>query len=374
MRSKNVILFIALLAVSTYSFDLSAFVELGEIKNDPIGKSLIETIQMSLEKTQGGKIENIQSLLTYLLNKLILGQKAADTAWGKEKARLDKKINGLVLEISRLTAEIAALRKKRTSFRKRLAKAIKNIAQYEAQKVANTKALNDLTLKRKQDKANYKASVRDHAAIIGAVDQVIANLEKLRGSISGIGRPKHVKEIGQEKRDAKWKAKMKRSFLEIIGDDEEAAAFAELATEADQNALQRLIALLNRIQTNVKKSLADDEAYEKESRAIYKRLKTILEKDNKTLATALTKQRANKAKYEKVITELSVTIKIRKALLVTRGRELGITKQERFMKESNYNRDKKKRSQEKKIIMKLQRIVKDRLARMSQFLKGKVNK
>jgi len=99
-----------------------------------------------------------------------------------------------------------------------------------------------------------------------------------------------------------------------------------------------------------------------------------LQKDNKVLGVALTKQRANKAKYEKTITELSVTIKIRKNLLVTRQRELGITKQERFMKESNYNRDKKKRSEEKKIIRKLQRIVKDRLARMSQFLKGKVNK
>jgi len=87
----------------------------------------------------------------------------------------------------------------------------------------------------------------------------------------------------------------------------------------------------------------------------------------------LTKQRANKAKYEKIITDISVTIKIRKALLKTRAREMSVTKEERFMKEANYNRDKKKRSQEKKIIRRLQKIVKDRLARMSQFLKAKVN-
>jgi len=328
---------------------------------------------MSLEKTQGGKIDNIQSLLTDLLNKLILDQKAADGAWEKEKARLDKKINDLTLEISKLKAEIAALRKKRASFRTRLAKAIKNIAQYDAQRVANTKALNDLSLKRKQDKANYKSSVRDHAAIIGAIDQVVASLEKLRGSIAGIGKPKHVREIAQEKRDAAWKAKLKKSFLEIVGDDTEATAFAELATEADQTALERLIGLLTKIQTNVKKSLADDEAYEKESRSIYKRLKTTLEKDNNVLAVALTKQRANKAKYEKIITDISVTIKIRKALLKTRTTEMKVTKEERFMKEANYNRDKKKRSQEKKIIRRLQKIVKDRLARMSQFLKAKVN-
>jgi hypothetical protein len=50
MRSMNVILLCVLFTVA-FSFDLSSFVELGEIKNDPVGKSLIETISMSLEKT-----------------------------------------------------------------------------------------------------------------------------------------------------------------------------------------------------------------------------------------------------------------------------------------------------------------------------------
>jgi len=374
MRSKNVILFIALLAVSTYSFDLSAFVELGEIKNSPIGKSLIETIQMSLEKTQGGKIENIEALLNDLIVKLIADQKASDIAWGKERTRLDNKIRDLELEISKLQAEIAALRKKRASYKVRRAKAVANIAQYEAQRTADTNALNSLTLKRKQDKANFRASVRDHAAVIGAIDQVVASLAKLRGSISGIARPKHVRAIGQEARDTKWKAGLKKSFLEIVGDDVEAAAFAELATEADQDALERLIALLNRIQSNVKKSLSDDEAYEKESRATYKRLKTTLQKDIEVLTASLTKQRANLAKYVKKINELTVTIKIRRDLLRTRKTELKNTKKERQQKEAAYNRDKKKREEEKDIIRKLQRIVKDRLARMSQFLKGQVNK
>jgi len=374
MRSKNVILFIALLAVSTYSFDLSAFVELGEIKNNPIGKSLIETIQMSLEKTQGGKIENIEALLNDLIVKLISDQKAADIAWGKEKARLDNKIRDLQLEISKLQAEIAALRKKRASYKVRRAKAIANIVQYEAQKAADTNALNSLTLRRKQDKANYRASVRDHAAVIGAIEQVVASLVKLRGSISGIGKPKHVKGVSQEKRDAAWRGRMKKSFLEIVGDDVEASAFAELATEADQDALERLIALLNRIAQNVKKSLADDEAYEKESRSTYKRLKTALEKDVSILNAALVKQRANLEKYKKKINELTVTIKIRRDLLRTRKTELKNTRRERQQKENAYNRDKKKREEEKAIIRKLQKIVKDRLARMSAFLKGTVNK
>jgi len=374
MRSKNVILFFVLFAVYAYSFDLSSFVELGEIKSDPVGKSLIDTISLSLEKTQGGKIENIEALLTDLLVKLMNDQKKSDIAWGKEKARLDKRIRELDLEISKLQAELAGLRKEKASYEVRRAKAIKNIAQYKAQKVANTNALNSLTLKRKQDKANYKASVRDHAAIIGAIDQVVASLNKLKGSISGIGKPSHVSAIANEKRDKKWKKRMSKSFAEIVGNDEEAAAFAELATEADQDALAKLIALLNRIKENVKKSLADDEAYEKESRATYKRLKVTLEKDNAVLKVTLRKQRANLTKYNKKINELTVTIKIKVSLLKTRKQELKNTKKERLEKEARYNRDKKKREEEKAIIRKLQKIVKDRLSRMSSFLRSKTNK
>jgi chromosome segregation ATPase len=328
---------------------------------------------MSLEKTQGGKIENIENLLSDLLAKLIQQQKQSKVAWGKEKNRLLNKIRVLETEISKLKSEIAALRKERTSFRVRRARSEENIKQYTQQSIANTNALNDLTLKRKQDRTNYQASVRDHSAIIGAIDQVVASLRRLQGSISGIGKPSHVGSIGQERRDAAWKGGIKRSFAEIVDSDEEATAFAELATEADQSALAKLIALLNQIQRNVKKSLADDEAYEKESRATYRRLKTTLIKDNIVLKAALEKQRANLARYKKKINELTVTIKIRVELLRSREQELRNTRTELQTKEARYQRDKKKRAEENAIIRKLQRIVKQRLAKMSQFLRSKSN-
>lgn len=372
MRSKNVILLCVLFAVA-YSFDLSSFVELGDIKNDPVGKSLIETISMSMEKTQGGKIENIQSLLDQLLAKLIQDQKSCDINWGKEKAALQARIRTLEVEISKLEAEIAALRKERVSYRQRKARAEANIKQYTAQHTANANALNSLTLKRRQDKANYQASLRDHSAVIAAIEQVVANLVKLRGSISGIGKPAHVGSVAQERRDAKWKRGIRTKFAEIVGSDEEAAAFAELATEADQDALERLIALLNRIATNVRKSLADDQAYEQESRVTYKKLKVTLQKDNAVLTASLAKQRANLDTYIKKINSLTLTIKIRRDLLRARRSELAQTKKTLIEKEARYQRDKKKRAQENAIIRKLQRIVKDRLARMSQFLRSKAN-
>jgi hypothetical protein len=372
MRSKNVILLFALFAIA-YSFDLSSFVELGEIKNDPVGKSLIETISMSMEKTQGGKIENIQALLDDLLAKLIQDQKNCDVSWGKEKAALQAKIRSLEIEISKLESEIASLRRERVSFRTRKARSENNIKQYTAQLVANRNTLNTLTLKRRQDKANFRASVRDHSAIIAAIEQVVARLVKLRGSISGIGKPSHVGAVAQEKRDAKWKAGIRTKFAEIVGSDEEATAFAELATEADQNALERLIALLNRIGQNVRKSLGDDQAYEQESRVTYKKLKVTIVKDNAVLQATLVKQRANLDRYNKKIISLTLTIKIRVSLLKSRRTELAQTRKTLLEKENRYQRDKKKRAQENAIIRKLQRIVKDRLARMSQFLRTKAN-
>ena len=372
MRSTNAILLFVLFTAA-YSFDLSSFVELGDIKNDPVGKSLIETISMSMEKTQGGKIENIQALLDDLLTKLINDQKKSDAKWGKEKARLNTKISNLEVIISKLESELSALRRERVSYITRREKAKANIKQYTEQRTANINTLNTLTLKRKQDKANYNASVRDHGAIIGAIEQVVAQLIKLRGSVAGIGKPAHVKSISQETRDTKWKARVKKSFVEIVGNDEEAAAFAELATEADQDALEKLIALLNRISRNVKKSLADDEAYEKESITLYKKLKTTLKKDNLVLEKALKKQKQNLDGYIKKINDLTVTIKIRKNLLKTRRVELKNTKIEYLQKENIYNRDKKKRSEEDQIIRKLRKIVRERLSKISQFLKGQVN-
>ena len=364
MRSKNVILLFALFAVA-FSFDLSSFVELGEIKNDPIGKSLIETISMSLEKTQGGKVENIQNLLQDLLVKLMNDQKASDKAWGKERTRLDNRIRALVTQVSNLKVEVSNLKKLRASTRVKKARSIRNVAQYKSQLAADHSALNTLTIKRRQDKANYQASNREHSAIIGAIESVIASLNKLRGSIAA-NKPSHVKAIAEERRD------LKLAFTEIVG-EQDAIAFAELATDADQSALARLIALLNNILRNTRKSLTDDQAYEAESRSTYRRLKVTLQKDISVLTKTIAKQQANLATYTRKINELTVTINIRLALLKSRQAELKQVRAERLSKENRYNTDKKHRNHENKIIRKLQAIVTDRLARMSSFLKTSTN-
>jgi chromosome segregation ATPase len=327
-----------------------------------------------MRNAQGGSIDNIQNLLEDLLMKLINDQKKSDADWAKEKARLDNRIATLENEISRLKTEIAKLNKEKQDNESKRDVSKKNIDQYTGQKNQDQTTLNELTVRRKTDRTNYESSVKEHGAIIGAIDQVIASLAKLRGSVSGIGRPTHVGATANENRDASWKAGVKKSFIEIVGDDEEANAFVELATEADQAALEKLVSLLNSIQRNTKKSLADDESSEAQSIASFNKLKTSLEGDILSLEALLKRQQVNLDAYIKKINELTLTINIRVSLLHSRELELKNTTNERVTKENQYNADKAHRTQEKATIQRLQKIVKDRIATMSKFLRSNVSK
>jgi len=375
MRSSNFIFILVLIALgTTRSFDFTSFVELEDLQNDPYGKSLIETIQMSMNQAKGGKIESIQALLDELLAKLNADQRKCDDDWVKEKKRLDTLIAKLESEITKLQGEIAGLEKEKALNEGKRAQSIKNIAQYKEQLSHDHATLKSLIKRRDEDNVRYQNSVREHAALMGAIHQVIDELSKLRGSVSGIGKPSHVRATDQEKRDANWKASQKAKLIEIIGNEEEAEAFLELATEADQAALEKLIALLRNILNQAQKSLNDDERHERRSLATYKKLRADLESDINQLKTTLAKQNANLADYIKKINQLIVTIKIRTDLLNAKKMELQNTITERANKLNKYMSDKAKRDQERKVIDRVIKIVKERLTRMSQYLRNSVNK
>lgn len=322
----------------------------------------------------GGNVESIQNLLDELLMKLINDQKKADADWAKEKSRLDQRIAALETEIAKLKAEIAQLQKEKADNETKRDLSRRNLVQYTAQRTQNQNSLNEIETRRKSDRKNYEQSVHEHAAIIGAIEQVIAALAKLRGSVSGIGKPTHVGAIGNETRDAAWKAGIKKSFIEIAVDEDEANAFVELATEADQAALEKLIALLENIHRNTKKSLRDDENTEAQSVSSFTRLKAGLEADTRGLDALLKRQQANLDHYLKRITDLTLTINIRTSLLNSRILEHKNTVAERLQKLNQYNNDTAHRAQENKTIRRLQKIVKERLASMSKFLRANVNK
>ena len=357
MRSNNAIIFIVLITFTcTNAFDFASFVELGELKNDPYGKSLIQTLSMTMEKT-GGKIEKIQELIDELLAKLIQDMRKATFLWTREKKRLDTAIRTLKNTITKLENEISALKKTRAEFRRLKRRAERNLKQYKRQRVENINSLNNLKLRRTGDRALYRTRLSQASAIIGALNKVISSLRKLRGDIRGVHDKHHVRATG----------------LAEVSNDKEVSAFLELATEVDLHALRRLIAILKTIRHGEEVSLAIDERNEARSKKTFKKLILSLRADIAALNAAIKKQLARLSRYIKKLNELAITIKIRIDLLKSRRSELKATVEERRTKLNKYIRDRAHRRREKKVIRKVKKIVKERLAKMNSFLKSKVN-
>jgi len=146
-----------------------------------------------------------------------------------------------------------------------------------------------------------------------------------------------------------------------------------MATEADQDALNKLISLLVKLKKSCKKSLADDEAAEDSSKANYKSLTQKLNADIAALTTALKKQGDNLDSYRREVTQLTTEIKTLKILLSKNQKLLNDTIVIRDNELAKYNEDTKHRNREKSIINKLRKIVDEKLAKMKDFLKSRVN-
>jgi hypothetical protein len=371
MRSTNVILFIALVAISfSNAFEFTSLAEVKELRSTSYGNSLIETISLTL--ANNGNVEQVQSLLTDLLTRLIHDQEAADNAWAKEKARLNARIAVLTKEITELHRQIAVDENDKKTNENKRDHAIANLAQYHQQVSDNNAALVRNEANRQKDKTTFEASEREHWDVINAIAATIKELNKLVGSVSGKAKPVHVVEDAAEKRDREYAA-LKHSFAQMTRDEAEAIAFAELATTADQAALHKLIDLLNTLETDTKKSLADDNAHEQASIKSFASLKALLIQDNARLSSTIAEQEKRLAHYRSEIQRLTVKIAEETQLVISKEAERVATIKERDQKEAQYNADTAERTVERGVVTRLQKIVNERLAKMTAFLKSQVN-
>merc|ERR1711990_954988 len=187
----------------------------------------------------------------------------------------------------------------------------------------------------------------------------VAELKHLVGSVSGAGKPTHVKVNAEEKRDAAHAA-LKKAFIEISQEEAEINAFVELATEADQAALEKLIALIEKVKKKTIASYNDDKNHEEASILKHKTLKALLESDNR--------------KLDRMIAEETKTLIATKEKLLKETRALlAATIKEYKEKEAKYLADKAQRDSERIVIKKLQSIVQKRLANMSKYLTEQSN-
>jgi len=350
--------------------DFSSFVELSDLKGDSYAESLVQTINTALQN-KSGRIESIQDLLTQLYNKLVSDQKTADGDWTKRETALNKTIHETQTLIQKLTTEIATAEKTLADTVAKIAKGELNLAQYTKQQTADQAMVQQLHLKRNADAAVYKQNVQNHQDLIMALNSVVAELTKLRGSISGVGRPAGMHAIDAENRDAAWK-KNHTALLQIFSDSD-ISSFLQVATEADQDQLAKLIDMLNALKRSAQKSLADDDENEQSSKKIFKKALTRLQSDIALLTTTIKRQNDNLTKYNRQKVSLQTEIHDKTALKVKNVAFLKQTKEIRRQEKLKYESDKRGRNKEKAIISRLQKIVDEKLAKMKDFLKKRVN-
>ena len=373
MRSTSALLILVLMTIQIYSlkFDISSFAEVQEMNNDPYTNSLISTINTELT-AKGGKIESIQNLIRELYTKLVADQSRANREWYERERFLNITISDTNTLILRLSDQIASAQKKLAQINIKILRATTNIKQYSLQFNQEAALLSNLRIKRNLDIAIFNDNMYNHQNLLLALDQVMIALRKLRGSVSGVGRPSHVEAGRNEMRDTNWKKEHGGALLQIFSEDD-INNFVQVATEADQDALSKLLTLLETLKRSVQKSLIDDENDEKKSLILFKQLEKQLESDLEHLSSSLIKQKRNLKAYESLRNELTVEINEKTNLRKKNLEYVNQTIELRRTEKSKYDMDTRGRNREKGIISRLERIVNEKLAKMQEFVRRQVD-
>jgi len=131
--------------------------------------------------------------------------------------------------------------------------------------------------------------------------------------------------------------------------------------------------MLKALKRSAQKSLADDDENEVQSVKAFKKALTRLQTDIALLTVTIKRQKDNHTKYLRQKTSLQTEIHDKTALKTKNEQFLKQTLEIRRQEKEKYETDKRGRNREKEIIRKLQKIVDEKLARMKDFLKKRVN-
>ena len=337
---------------------------------DPYASSLIQTINTELNAS-GGKIETIQHLITEMYDKLLMDQKHADKDWYERERFLNGTIYDTNNLIIRLSEQISASQKNLAVTNSKISKGDTNIKQYSGQFIQEKNLVVNLEIKRNQDHSIYKDNVYNNQNMLMALDQVMIALRKLRGSVAA-NRPGHVKEIQSEQRDRNWKKEHGGALMQIFS-QEEIDNFVEIATEADQDGLTKLLALLEALRKSSNKSLIDFDSDEHHSHKSYNLLMSKLKFDISKLEGIIQRQKNNLQAYISSRNSLNVEIS-EKINLRTRNQQfMTQTLEIRRVQKLKYESDARGRNKEMLIIKRLEKIVKEKLAKILEIVKRNVN-
>ena len=131
--------------------------------------------------------------------------------------------------------------------------------------------------------------------------------------------------------------------------------------------------MLISLKRSAQKSLADDDQNEQDSIKHFNAALTRLQADITLLNTTIKRQQDNLTKYRSEKVSLETEIHDKSELKKKNESFLAQTKEIRRQEKLKYEADVRGRNREKQIIKRLQKIVDEKLARMKDFLKARVN-
>lgn len=351
MRTINACLVIMITLLGfTNSFDFASISEIQSLKQNSFASSLIETISLSLAAdTQNGGAD-VLKMLTDLQAQLAADQKKDDAVFAAKNAAFTAHIKKLAAAIEVLRKEIAVLAARILVLKGLIAQAVKNIASFTKRIASLEVALVDLDRKLVEDTKYYTSKAEGLQKVYSKLLLVNAKLAKMIGSSSAVGVKSHIAMTASEKRDAAYRASLKKSFIQLQKDLPLSSNLVEMFLQADQKALIKLMEII--------KKFADDCLVQKakalqklaDAKVTHATLTKSMKNEIKLNIAARARQEANRKAYdnERIQKEqLKREKEERKAAL---EKEMAINLKLQANLVETYNREKKDRAEENRVV------------------------
>ena len=328
---------------------------LAQIDSTSYGKGLLDTID--LEMTSGASVDKIVEMLDNLAADLQADQAADDNDWAlknqeciDQKAEFNAQIDAAEAEILDATNLLAVLRPD-------LETTTSQLATKGVEIEALTAELNGLVGAHSDDTFDYEARMQEHEATIAAIDEAIAAMEGLVGSVAGEGIHESSERISAET---------------AVGVLAQVKALSKLASKADQGAVQTIIALLQEIKANLEASVADEGEGQGMAQEDYDLLKSTMETTLADLTLAQSTLENKKADLEGQIATQETRLAENEEALRVATEALAAKTRQCDEWETKYNNDKAKRAEELDIVIQCTAIFTDESMQFSKFLSDRV--
>lgn len=366
MRTINAFLVIMMTILGfTNSFDFASLREIQSLKQNSFASSLIETISLSLTSSKGEGVEDVIKMLGDLRNQLNGDQKTDDDTFSAKNAEFDAHIKKLSEEIATLTAEIAALQARIEQLEKLIAQAEINIRSFEDRIGNLTQTLVDLAQKLEDDTTYYTKKANGLADLNAKLLIVNEKLAKLIGSASGVQVFDHIEKTESEKRDIAFREEAAKaaqtSFIQLSKSLPIAPELLQLTLQADQKALQRLMQIITKFANQALDEKAEAEKKLQEAKETYEILKKSMEEEIELNKQAKAKQEENKRSYESEKAAKETEKAEKEARKEALEKEKAINEKLQNSLRQTYEKEKRDRAEETRVVGILMNIVEKRL-------------